>query len=74
MFDKIRLKTKMKKLIKTINEIEKHRYRSQAALVEAILKDESPDDQDVEFFNKYTEQIDTLRIKIREVQQELNKM
>ena len=54
-------KRKLKKEIKicrqTIEEIERKRSRSQSALVQAVLLQETPDERDVEWFNKYTGEI-----------------
>lgn len=44
-----------------IEELEQKRSRSQAALITAILSNTSPDDEDVEYFNKFTAEIDAQR-------------
>ena len=46
--------------------------RKNAFLVQAILEQKDPDDEDVEFFNKYTAEIYALREKLEELQQQLN--
>ena len=74
MFRRFKLKNEMKKNCKEIEVLEKKRYRSQSALVEAILKNETPDDQDVEYFNKYTSEIDKLRREIRAMKKELESL
>lgn len=74
MFDKLRLKKEMKKNQQLIEALEKKRYRSQAQLVEAILKNESPDDDDVEYFNNFTAQIDEVRERIRQIQKRLDEI
>ncbi|HPB17380.1 MAG: hypothetical protein WC554_03075 [Clostridia bacterium] len=74
MFNKLRLKSSIKKNIKQIEELEKKRYRSQSALVEAILKHETPSDEDVEYFNKYTAEIDKLRREIRSMNKEIDNL
>lgn len=74
MFNKLRLKSSIEKNIKQIEELEKKRYRSQSALVEAILKHETPSDEDVEYFNKYTAEIDKLRREIRSMNKEIDNL
>ncbi|MFA7099306.1 MAG: hypothetical protein WC143_04400 [Eubacteriales bacterium] len=71
MFEKSKLKRKIKNYHKMIEEAEQKRIRSQAALVEAILTHEVPSDDDVDYFNKYTGVINDLRAKLRELQEEL---
>ena len=61
MFDKTRLKKKIATVKQTIAFLEHKRSRSQAALLDAFLKNTSPSDEDVDFFNKYTEQIELER-------------
>lgn len=74
MFDKMKLKKELKKNQQIIETLEKKRYRSQAQLVEAILKNESPNDDDVEYFNNFTAQIDEVRERIRSIQKQLDEM
>ena len=74
MFEKAKLKAKIRKCKKEIAALEQKRVRSQAALVEAILTHQAPKDDDVEFFNKYTAQIETVRQKMHELQQQLKEM
>jgi hypothetical protein len=74
MFRKIRLKKEIKKYEKEIANIEQKRVRSQAALVEAILQNITPRDEDVDYFNNYTAQINYKRMKIQELQTELNSL
>ncbi len=74
MFDKMKLKKELKKNQQLIETLEKKRYRSQAQLVEAILKNESPNDDDVEYFNNFTAQIDEVRERIRSIQKQLDEM
>ena len=71
MFEKAKLKKELKALKKQIEEVEKKRYRSQAQLVEAILKQETPNDDDVDYFNKYTDQIEQIRAQIQSVSSKL---
>ncbi|MEG0456767.1 MAG: hypothetical protein RR549_01385 [Oscillospiraceae bacterium] len=72
MFKKSKLKKELKNQIKLIEELEKKRYRSQAKLVEAILIHESPSDEDVDYFNQFTERIESTRTRIHEIQAELD--
>lgn len=74
MFEKRKLKKELEKKKLLIEEIERKRYRSQSQLVEAILKQETPDDEDVDYFNRYTEQIEAVRAEIRDLQRQLDDM
>lgn len=71
MFEKRKLKAELERQIEYIETLEKKRYRSQSKLVEAILKQDTPSDEDVDYFNKYTEQIDEVREKIQDLQRQL---
>ena len=71
MFEKAKLKKDIKRCKAKINFIESKRVRSQAALVEAILTHATPKDEDVEFFNKYTEQIELERKRLHDLTQML---
>ena len=55
-----------------VDTIEQKRTRSQAALVEAILTKSEPKDDDVDFFNKFTEQIEQERQHMHELMKELD--
>lgn len=72
MFEKSKLKKAIKKSKERIAEIEQKRTRSQAALVEAILRHTEPNDKDVDFFNMFTAQIDEERDNLHRLQQELD--
>lgn len=74
MFEKIRLKRRIKVLDERILFLEKKRERSQAALVEAILKGCEPKDEDVDYFNRYTRNIDEVRKERRENQEKLDRL
>lgn len=52
--EKRKLKKEIKVCMQTIEEIERKRSRSQSALVQAVLLQETPEENDVEWFNKYT--------------------
>lgn len=67
MFEKRKLRKAIEASKKRIEEIEKKRSRSQAALVEAILTHTEPNDSDVEFFNNFTAQIDAERNHMHEL-------
>ena len=73
MFKKLKLKKSIAKCKKEIIEIEKKRYRSQANLVEAILTGKDPKDDDVDYFNRYTQKIEELRLEIHKFQEEIGK-
>ena len=74
MFKKLRLKRLIKGCKKRISYLEQKRYRSQAALVAAILSHTTPDETDVEYFNNYTGQINATRDKMHEYQSELEQL
>ena len=67
----MRLKREIKACISRIETTEKLRTRSQAALLEAILMHTSPDDADVDYFNRYTAIINEEREKMHALQKEL---
>lgn len=73
-----RLKHKLRKEIKlcrqTIDEIERKRSRSQSALVQAVLLQETPDERDVEWFNKYTGEITACRNHMVDLQKKLDSL
>lgn len=71
MFEKQKLKGTIKKLKQEINDIEAKRSRSQAALVQAILEQKDPSDEDVEFFNRYTAEIEQVRDQLKQAQDKL---
>lgn len=74
MFEKAKLKKAIKDSKKKIEMLEQKRSRSQAALVEAILKHTEPDDRDVDFFNQFTEQIEEERNNLHKYMAELEKL
>lgn len=74
MFEKSKLKKEIKKSIERINFLEQKRVRSQAALVEAILKNTQPNDDDVDYFNQFTEKIDAERENLKRLQNELEEL
>ena len=72
MSEKRKYKKEIMKCRKTIEEIERKRSRSQSALVQAILLQEQPDETDVEWFNKYTGEIDAVRKHMINTQKKLD--
>ena len=70
--EKRRLKKESKICRLTIEEIERKRSRSQSALVQAVLLQETPDERDVEWFNKYTGEITACRNHMIELQKQLD--
>ena len=74
MSGKRKLKKEIKMCMQTIQEIERKRSRSQSALVQAILLQEEPNENDVEWFNKYTGEITSCRNHMIELQKKLNSL
>ncbi len=74
MSEKSKLKKEIKVCRQTIEEIERKRSRSQSALVQAVLLQEEPDENDVEWFNKYTGEITACRNHMIELQKKLNSL
>lgn len=74
MFEKQKLKKEIKKCQKTIEEIERKRARSQAALVQAVLLQEETKEADVEWFNKYTGEITACRNRMIDLQKKLKEL
>ena len=72
--EKQKLKKEIKICMQTIEEIERKRSRSQSALVQAVLLQETPDERDVEWFNKYTGEITACRNHMIELQKKLNSL
>lgn len=70
MFRKIKLKKQIRACIREINLLEQRRSRSQAALVSAILTGTTPADDDVDYFNRYTAQINETRDRLHQLQQD----
>ena len=72
--EKRKLKKEIKICMQTIEEIERKRSRSQSALVQAVLLQETPEESDVEWFNKYTGEITACRNHMIELQKKLNSL
>ena len=71
MFEKIKIRKQIKVIRQRIEFLEQKRARSQAALVDAILKKVDPNDDDVEYFNQFTGEIERLRAEMHELEAEL---
>lgn len=74
MFEKAKLKRGIKQRQQEILILEQKRSRSQAALVTAILTSTTPEDEDVDFFNRYTAQIEETRNEMHELKNKLDKL
>ena len=74
MFEKMKLKSSIKKCKERIEKIEQKRSRSQAALVTAILSHTQPDDRDVDYFNQFTAQINEERDRMHRLMKELEEL
>lgn len=56
---------------KEIEVLEKKRNRSEAALLEAIINHEKPNETDTEYFKKFSRLIELERANIRKLNEEL---
>ena len=74
MFEKRKLNRSIRRCKQRIELLEKKRYRSQAALVDALLTHSTPDDSDVEYFNLYTTQIEKERAYLHEKMEKLESL
>lgn len=74
MFEKKKLKKAIEKSKEKIAEIEQRRSRSQAALVDAILRHVDPDDADVDYFNQFTAQMEDERANLHRLMKELEEL
>ena len=74
MFEKAKLKKAIKESKERIDSIEQKRTRSQAALVDAILRQAQPDDRDVDYFNQFTAQIDAERDNLHKLMKQLEEL
>ena len=72
--EKRKVKKEIKICLQTIAEIERRRNRSQAALLQAILMHQPPENDDVEWFNKYTGEIAACRKRLEELQKQLDSL
>ena len=67
MFQKRKLRKQIKQGKATILALEQKRSRSQAELISALLKNEVPKDEDVDYFNHFSELIECERNRLREL-------
>ncbi|MBR6918290.1 MAG: hypothetical protein IKN38_08905 [Clostridia bacterium] len=74
MFEKKKLKKAIEKSKARITEIEQKRSRSQAALVDAILRHVEPNDNDVDYFNQFTAQVEEERDNLHRLMKELEEL
>ena len=65
MFQKRKLKKQIKQAKEIISNLEQKRSRSQAALVSAILNKEEPKDEEVDYFNHFSELINLERERLQ---------
>lgn len=70
MFRKKKLLRQIKLSKDTILGLEQKRSRSQAALVSALLKNDMPNDEDVDYFNRFSDMIDKEREHLRALTEE----
>lgn len=68
------LKKAIQDSIKEIELLERKRGRSQAALLEAIITNTKPSEDDVKYFKVYTSLIEVERGNLRKLQEELDKL
>ena len=70
MFQKRKMRKQIQQSKDIIALLEQKRSRSQAALVAALLKNEIPNDEDVDYFNHFSEKIDMERERLRTLTEE----
>ena len=74
MLKKSKLKKEINASRKKIQMLEQKRTRSQAALVYALLNHTTPNDSDIEYFNKFTVEMENERARMHELMAELDNM
>lgn len=74
MFEKAKVKAQIRRCKSRIAELEQKRIRSQASLVDSILTKQDPSDEDVDYFNKYTQQINTERQYLKKLTTKLEEL
>lgn len=70
MFQKRKLRKQIRQSMETISVLEQKRSRSQAALVSALMKNEEPRDEEVDYFNHFSEKIERERERLHALNQE----
>lgn len=71
MSKKSELKKAIEESKKEIDDLEKKLFRSQTALLSAVLNHEKPNDRDAEYFRLYTSLINVERENLQELTEEL---
>lgn len=74
MSEKGRLKKAIAESESTIKAFEEKRMRSQSALMTAMLKKETPDPQDEQFFQMFSTLIDEERKKLKTLMEQLKEL
>lgn len=74
MLKKSKLKKEINACRKKIQTLEQKRTRSQAALVYALLNHTTPNDSDIEYFNKFTVEMENERVRMHELMAELENL
>lgn len=74
MSKKADLKKAIAESLKEIDLLERKRNRSQAALVDAIIMNQKPREDDIKYFKAYTALIETERQHLQRRQDELAKL
>lgn len=74
MLKKYILRRDIKRCQREIELLEQKRTRSQAALIEAILTNSTPGDEDTDYFNRFTKQIENQREKMHRLTRELEEL
>lgn len=74
LFEKHKLKKEIERCKSRLAEIERKRYRSQGELVNAILCNQEPSQDEVEYFNRYTMEINETRERMHKYEADLAAM
>lgn len=74
MSEKKNLAKEIQMLDEEIKLLEIKRSRSQAALIEALIKKEEPSDDEVRFFRTYSAEIEIKREQLAKLTQQLEKL
>lgn len=68
---KWQIRREVKKLKQEIIDVESRMHRSHSACIQALLEGKQMPEEEVAYHKKYMEKIDTLRGKIRSLEQQL---